>query len=139
MIAALDEAASLGAAIASARVDSGTDHEPSTGPAPEIEGLVDDGGRRDAVAARARAAGARVPGAGGGRARARNAGRRARRGDAVLFLLHADARPPRRPTGAVRRALGDPGVAAAALRLRFVPRPPARAAIGRRGAVRVRG
>lgn len=116
VIPALDEAASVEAAIASARAD------------PEIEVLVVDGGSRDATAERARAAGARVLSAAAGRARQQEAGWRASRGDAVLFL-HADTRLPAGWAAAVRGALADPRVAGGAFRLRFEPRPPAMALI----------
>lgn len=137
MIPALDEAASIEAAIASARAaafpstagsTSGSTGESTSGAVPEIEVLVVDGGSRDGTAARARAAGARVLFAGGGRARQQDAGWRASRGDAVLFL-HADTRLPAGWADAVRGALADARVAVGAFRLRFEPRPPAMAVI----------
>lgn len=119
MIPALDEAASVEAAIASALGPGG-----SRGLDREIEVLVVDGGSRDATAERARAAGARVLSVAGGRARQQEAGWRASRGDAVLFL-HADTRLPAGWAAAVRHALAEPRVAVGAFRLRFEPRPPA--------------
>lgn len=144
MIPALDEAASIEAAIASARSTSawGSGSARGPGPAagpdpqaapdlvrdPEIEVVVVDGGSRDATAARARAAGARVLTAAGGRAPQLDAGWRASRGDAVLFL-HADSRLPEGWAAAVCAALADPQVAVGAFQLRFDPCPPALAVI----------
>jgi rSAM/selenodomain-associated transferase 2 len=118
VIPALDEAASVEAAIASARAAADS----------RIEVLVVDGGSRDATAERARAAGARVVSAAGGRARQQEAGWRASRGDAVLFL-HADTSLPEGWATAVRGVLADPRIAVGAFRLRFEPRPPALALI----------
>jgi len=95
---------------------------------PEVEVVVVDGGSCDSTAERARAAGARVLSVAGGRARQQEAGWRASRGDAVLFL-HADTRLPDGWAAAVRSALADPRVAVGAFRLRFEPRSPALAVI----------
>jgi rSAM/selenodomain-associated transferase 2 len=111
VIPTLDEAETIEAAIASARQES------------DVEVLVADGGSRDATAAGASKAGARVIACARGRARQLEAGWRASQGDAVLFL-HADTRLPAGWAGAVRAALGDPAVAGGAFRLRFEPRPP---------------
>lgn len=131
VIPALDEAASVEAAIASARgsVDpedlDPEDLDPEDRTDREIDVIVVDGGSCDATAERSRAAGAHVLlVAGGGRARQQEAGWRASRGDAVLFL-HADTRLPAGWAAAVRSALADPRVAVGAFRLRFEPRPPA--------------
>jgi len=130
VIPTLDEAASVEAAIASARGSR------SRGVDPDLEVLVVDGGSRDSTAERARAAGARVLSVAGGRARQQEAGWRASRGDAVLFL-HADTRLPAGWAAAVRGALADPRVAVGAFRLRFEPRPRALAVI--EWGARVRG
>lgn len=107
---------------------------------PELEVIVVDGGSRDSTAERARAAGARVLFVEGGRARQQDAGWRASRGDAVLFL-HADTRLPAGWASAVRGALADPRVAVGAFRLRFEPRSRALAVIewGARARARVLG
>jgi rSAM/selenodomain-associated transferase 2 len=130
VIPTLDEAASIEAAIASARGSAASAEASAVASEgdPELEVLVVDGGSRDSTAERARAAGARVLSITGGRARQQEAGWRASRGDAVLFL-HADTRLPAGWAAAVRRALADPAVAGGAFRLRFAPRPPALALI----------
>ncbi|MEB2345559.1 MAG: TIGR04283 family arsenosugar biosynthesis glycosyltransferase [Deltaproteobacteria bacterium] len=145
VIPTLDEAASVEAAIASAGAAGGP-ISPETcarEPAPlatgdrDIEVWVVDGGSRDATVARARAAGACVLSAAAGRARQQEAGWRASRGDAVVFL-HADTRLPAGWAGAVRGALSDPHVAGGAFRLRYEPRPPAMAVIEWGARVRAR-
>jgi rSAM/selenodomain-associated transferase 2 len=108
VIPTLDEAGTIEAAIASAQQES------------DVEVLVADGGSRDATAAGARAAGARVIVGSRGRARQLEAGWRASEGDVVLFL-HADTRLPAGWGGAVRSALADAAVAGGAFRLRFEP------------------
>ena len=105
VIPALDEAESVADAVASAQ-------------GPGVDVVVVDGGSRDATAARARAAGARVLASPPGRARQLAAGARQATGDVVLFL-HADTRLPPGWHGALRRACGDPRVAGGAFGLRF--------------------
>ena len=104
VIPALDEAETVGAAIASARA------------ADEI--IVVDGGSLDRTADRARAAGAQVLTSPRGRARQLDAGWRAT-GAEVLLFLHADTRLPHGWADAVRDALAAPDVAGGAFRLRF--------------------
>jgi rSAM/selenodomain-associated transferase 2 len=105
VIPALDEAEGIAAAVASAR-------------APDVEVLVVDGGSSDDTVKRAAAAGAQVLRAPRGRARQLDAGARAARGDALLFL-HADTRLPPGFADAVAAALRDPRVQGGAFRLRF--------------------
>ncbi len=105
VIPTLDEAARIGAAIASAA-------------AAGVEVLVVDGGSRDGTPERAREAGATVHHCSPGRARQLGVGARAARGDAVLFL-HADTRLPRGWDAAVRAALASPEVVGGAFRFHF--------------------
>ncbi len=118
VIPALDEAESIEAAVASALESAD----------PEIEVLVADGGSRDATAARARAAGARVLACPAGRAQQQQAGWQASRGEVVLFL-HADTRLPSGWAAALRAGLQDASVVGGAFQLRFAPRGPALAVI----------
>lgn len=111
VIPALDEEARIAAAVASSR-------------APGVEVLVVDGGSRDATAARAREAGARVIAGPLGRARQLRAGCAACAADALLFL-HADSRLPAGFERALREALADPRTVGGSFALRFDPRPPA--------------
>lgn len=103
VIAALNEAAAVGAAVASAVRQA---HEV----------IVVDGGSSDATCAHAVAAGAAVLTAAGGRAAQLNAGAAAATG-AILLFLHADTRLPVDWADAVRVALADEGTALAAFRL----------------------
>jgi rSAM/selenodomain-associated transferase 2 len=105
VIPALDEAAGVERAVESARE-------------PGVDVVVVDGGSRDGTVDRAHSAGARVIRSPAGRARQLEAGRRAARGDALVFL-HADTVLPRGFSEAVGRALGDPGVVGGAFALRF--------------------
>jgi rSAM/selenodomain-associated transferase 2 len=104
VIPALDEAETVGAAIASARA------------ADEI--VVVDGGSLDRTADRARAAGAQVLTSPRGRALQLEAGWRAT-GAEVLLFLHADTRLPHGWAAAVRDALGAADVAGGAFQLRY--------------------
>lgn len=104
VIPALDEAETVGAAIASARA------------ADEI--VVVDGGSLDRTADRARAAGAQVLTSPRGRACQLETGWRAT-GAEVLLFLHADTRLPHGWAAAVREALGAPDAAGGAFQLRF--------------------
>lgn len=111
VIPALDEAARIVAAVASAR-------------APLVcEVIVVDGGSGDATAARAGAAGATVIEASRGRARQMNAGAARAVGDVLLFL-HADTTLPVGFDGAVAAALADPAVLGGRFDLRLVPSSP---------------
>jgi rSAM/selenodomain-associated transferase 2 len=105
VIPALDEAARIADAVASARAEG-------------VEILVVDGGSRDGTAERARAAGATVLASAPGRARQLGVGAKAARGEVVL-LLHADTRLPPGWDAAVRGALEEPRVVGGAFRLRF--------------------
>ena len=106
MIPALDEQVAIERALASTR-------------APGVERIVVDGGSSDATVATARELGAdRVLVAPAGRARQMQAGYRAARGDALVFL-HADTRLDPGWDRAVRDALADPRTAGGAFRLRF--------------------
>ncbi|HTO08146.1 MAG TPA: TIGR04283 family arsenosugar biosynthesis glycosyltransferase [Myxococcota bacterium] len=87
--------------------------------APGVERIVVDGGSTDGTAELARRAGAeRVIESPPGRARQMDAGWRAARGAAVLFL-HADTRLAAGWQAALEGALADPGVAGGAFELRF--------------------
>jgi rSAM/selenodomain-associated transferase 2 len=110
VIPALNEAAQIGAAIASA----GT---------ADVEIVVVDGGSDDDTAARAAAAGAAVVHAARGRARQMNAGA-ARAGGEVLLFLHADTRLPSGFAADVAAALADAGVVGGRFDLRLEPSSP---------------
>lgn len=110
VIPALDESSEIRGAIESAS-------------APEVEVVVVDGGSRDATAAVATAAGARVIDALPGRARQLEEGARASTCEALLFL-HADTRLPPGWADRVRAALADSEVAGGAFRLEFDQRTP---------------
>ena len=105
VIPALDEAALIEAAVASASGD-------------DVEVLVVDGGSRDATPERARSAGATVLSSPPGRARQLGVGASSARGDVVLFL-HADSTLPAGWAAALRSALADEGVAGGAFGFRF--------------------
>lgn len=109
VVPALDEAAGIGATLASV--------EAQAGPA---EVVVVDGGSADGTLEAARAA---MPGAvcleaGRGRARQMNAGARASTGEVLLFL-HADTHLPPAGLEAVRAALRDPDAVAGCFRTTF--------------------
>lgn len=104
VIPALNEAANIEAAIASAW-DAGAD-----------EVVVADGGSTDGTGDRAAAA-ARVVTARRGRASQMNAGAAATKSDVILFL-HADTVLPRNAAALVREVLADPLVGAGAFRMR---------------------
>lgn len=108
VIPALDEAARIAAAVASAGA---------------CEVIVVDGGSGDDTIARARAAGAAVCEAERGRARQMNAGARRATGDVLLFL-HADTRLPPDFAAAVAGALADAAVAGGRFDLRLEPGSP---------------
>lgn len=108
VIPALDEAARIAAAVASAGA---------------CEVIVVDGGSGDDTIARARAAGAEVCEAERGRARQMNAGARRATGDVLLFL-HADTRLPPGFDAAVAGALADAAVAGGRFDLRLEPGSP---------------
>ncbi len=83
------------------------------------EVIVVDGGSRDGTLEIARRhARVRWLGSERGRARQMNAGARAARGDALLFL-HADTRLPEGAVAAVTTALSDPAVAGGRFDVRF--------------------
>jgi rSAM/selenodomain-associated transferase 2 len=111
VVPALNEAAQIAAALASARAPGVADV------------IVVDGGSRDATAALAVAAGATVISAARGRARQMNAGASRASGEVLLFL-HADTRLPPGFDAAVREALSDPGVAGGHFDLRLEPSSP---------------
>lgn len=93
---------------------------------PGVEVIVADGGSRDATAAIARRAGARVVESPRGRARQMNAGARAASGDVLLFL-HADTALPDGAVEAIAAALADPRVVGGRFDVRFTsPRWPFR-------------
>jgi uncharacterized protein len=81
-----------------------------------VEVIVVDGGSADHTVRQAKAAGARVMAAAGGRARQMNAGAQAAQGE-ILFFLHADTLAPPGFDRAIRAVLQDPRVAAGAFRL----------------------
>jgi rSAM/selenodomain-associated transferase 2 len=129
VIPAVDEEDAIEAAIASARGswerDASSREAAALDPVAEVavdpsplELIVVDGGSRDRTVERARAAGARVLAAPRGRALQLDAGWRATRADAVLFL-HADTRLPARWEAAVHAALADPSVVGGAFALGF--------------------
>ncbi len=101
IIPALNEAAGIGATLASVARQSG-----------RWEVIVVDGGSADGTADAARAAmpDARVMATEPGRARQMNAGATAATGEA-LFFLHADTRLPDGALDAVRRALAEGAIA----------------------------
>ena len=106
IVPVLNEQAEIGAALAAVR-------------APGVERIVVDGGSSDQTAEAARRHGAdRVLCSPPGRSLQMDAGFRAARGQALLFL-HADTRLEAGWDAAVRRALADPRVAGGAFRLRF--------------------
>jgi rSAM/selenodomain-associated transferase 2 len=106
IIPVLNERDSIAGALACAR-------------APGVERLVVDAGSHDGTADTARELGAeRVIAAPRGRAAQLETGRRAARGEVLLFL-HADTRLPADWPAALRAALVDPRVAGGAFRLRF--------------------
>jgi rSAM/selenodomain-associated transferase 2 len=109
VIPARDEAEQIAAAVSSARE-------------PGVEVIVVDGGSRDATAAHARQAGARVIASEPGRARQLAAGVSAV-GDAdALLFLHADSVLPAGWSAAVDAALADRAVAGGAFAMRFAER-----------------
>ena len=110
MIPALDEAAGIGATLASVARQR-----------PPFEVVVADGGSADGTpeaVARAMPE-ARVIRPGRGRARQMNAGAEAASGEALLFL-HADTHLPPGALDALRAALAAPGVSGGCFRPRFV-------------------
>lgn len=111
VIPALNEEEEVLPALRSARRAFGDD----------AELVVVDGGSGDGTVRRARRQ-ARVLTTGPCRGRQLDAGGRAARGDALVFL-HADTRLPPGSGGAVRRALEEPGVVGGCFR--FALRPPA--------------
>jgi len=88
-----------------------------------VEAIVVDGHSADDTVRQAKAAGARVMAAAGGRAGQLNAGAQAAQGE-ILFFVHADTLPPPGFDGAMRAALQDPRVAAGAFRLGIVGASP---------------
>jgi rSAM/selenodomain-associated transferase 2/rSAM/selenodomain-associated transferase 1 len=106
IIPALNEAADLPAAIASAR------------PSPRVEVIVVDGGSTDDTPGVAVTCGARLITTPPGRARQMNAGAAAAGGDVLLFL-HADTRLPFNYERQVDRVLSQPGTIAGAFPLAF--------------------
>jgi rSAM/selenodomain-associated transferase 2 len=86
---------------------------------PGAEVIVVDGGSADATAGVvARSPGARCLASERGRARQMNAGARAARGDALLFL-HADTALPDGAAAAIAAALADPAVVGGRFDVRF--------------------
>jgi rSAM/selenodomain-associated transferase 2 len=119
VIPTLDEAATIGRAVASARAALG-----------DCEVLVIDAGSSDGTAAAAAAAGATAVTAPGSRAEAMNAGAAMASGDVLLFL-HADTTLPAGAAGAIATALQH--AAAGAFRIRFDhPRPVAELVVNAR-------
>ncbi len=110
VIPALDEAANLPEAIASAA-------------GPGVEVIVVDGGSRDQSLAVAREAGALALAGFRGRARQQNLGAALARGETLLFL-HADSRLPAGWAAEVRRVLAEPALALGCFR--FALDPPVR-------------
>jgi rSAM/selenodomain-associated transferase 2 len=84
----------------------------------EREVIVVDGGSADATAQIARECGLRVVAAPRGRGGQMNAGARAARGDALLFL-HADTRLPADALELIEHTLAAPGVCGGHFNLRF--------------------
>lgn len=105
VIPALQEAANIGAAIASARAAGADDV------------VVVDGGSTDGTADLARAADVVLTGT-RGRARQQNAGAERSRGDALLFL-HADCRLAVGACAQIRSVLADPAVVGGCFRQRI--------------------
>jgi rSAM/selenodomain-associated transferase 2 len=104
VIPALNEAKSIGLAVASTRNPEG------------IECIVVDGGSQDNTPQVAQSSGATVLHSPPGRARQMNAGAEAARGEFLVFL-HADTRLPEDFADHIRRILTTPGVAAGAFEL----------------------
>lgn len=104
IIAALNEANNIGAALASARCTS------------DSEVIVVDGGSEDDTVELARSSGAKVLTCPPGRAGQMNAGAAAARGEVLLFL-HADTLLPRRFDDHIRETLAQPHVVAGAFEL----------------------
>ena len=113
IIPTLNEAPNIAGAIASARA------------AGAGEVIVADGGSRDATAAAAQAAGARLVTGERGRGPQLNLGAAHAAGD-VLCFLHADVRLHPRAGDAMRLALADPLLVGGNFRVDFGPSPHAR-------------
>ena len=109
VVPALDEAAGIGATLASVARQSGPW---------EVVVAVGDSADGTGEAARAALPEARVVRGERGRARQMNDGAREARGDVLLFL-HADTALPSGALDAVRGALADPGVVAGCFRTAF--------------------
>jgi rSAM/selenodomain-associated transferase 2 len=116
VIPALDEAAQIAGAIASAQA-------PDPASKAGVDIVVVDGGSRDDTADLARAAGARVLESERGRARQLEVGWRATTSDVVVFL-HADSRLVPGWARAIRDRMEDESVAGGAFRFRFDERSP---------------
>lgn len=125
VIPALDEAARIESAVASALT---ADH---------TECIVIDGGSKDDTRERARRCGARVDDAPRGRARQLNRGAELARHPLLLFL-HADTVLPDGYQHTVRRVLASPGVACGAFRLCLEPAAPSLRLIQRIANIRAR-
>ncbi|MEZ4279466.1 MAG: TIGR04283 family arsenosugar biosynthesis glycosyltransferase [Myxococcota bacterium] len=108
VIPTLEEAERIGALVRSLRQDG-------------VEIIVVDGGSRDATAALAREAGARVLESTRGRAVQLRRGSQNANGDLILFL-HADTRLPEGWQAAVRGAMREPAVAGGAFGFRLEER-----------------
>ena len=106
VIPALNEAKSIGPAVASTRNHEG------------IECIVVDGGSQDNTPRVAQSSGATVLHSPPGRARQMNAGAEAARGEFLVFL-HADTRLPGDFAHHVRRILTTPGKVAGAFELKI--------------------
>lgn len=109
IIPALNEAAGIGATLASVAQQTGA-----------MEVIVADGGSTDGTPEAVHRAmpEARVITPGRGRARQMNAGAEAASGDVLLFL-HADTHLPPGALAAVRSEIGRPGVVGGCFRTRF--------------------
>lgn len=112
VIPTLDEAGRIAGAIRSAR-EAGAD-----------EVVVSDGGSGDGTAETARALADIVVVAPRGRAAQMNAGARVASGEVLLFL-HADTLLPPGAIGAVRKAVGEDGIAGGAFAVRLGTSPEA--------------